>query len=169
MKKYIFLFNSNFEIIVSAKNSGSDSNINLFETILNLVESNINFKRNKSLFKIEYLFLDSIHKEIQKELNALLIQRNNNVPSSELSEWKSRFTEEQMFQTKKIFGNEYKLFAGGIDNKIFWLVCFFELIENCLKNKSNIYILFHEKVLNITLLQRVLFRLEKKSNGNCKK
>jgi hypothetical protein len=163
MKKYIFLFNSSFEIIVSAKNSGSDFNIELFKTLLNLIEENIHFTRNKSLFKIEYFFLETIHKQIQVELNSLLIQRINSVPSSEQTEWRSRFTEEQMFQSKRIFGNEYKLFAGGIDYKIFWHACFFELIENCLKNKSNIYVLFNDKVVDITQLQRVLFRLEKKT------
>ncbi|MFK7061614.1 hypothetical protein V3Q90_15980 [Flavobacterium oreochromis] len=160
MKKYIFIFNSSFEIIISAKNSGSDMNIDFYKILLSLVESKIHIIKNKSLFKINPISLETIQRNLKNELEALLIQRNISVPSSEQTEWKSRFSENEMFQNKKIFGNEYKLFVGGLDNKIYWFASFYELIIECIKNKSNMYILFSDKIIDLKRLQRLLYHLE---------
>lgn|SRR5574343_8300 len=163
MKKYIFLFNTKTETIVSVKQSGSEINIKHFNFVMNSLFRDIDYSFNRSLYKKDYKGLDSLLKKLKIELSVNLNRREINEPSSNQSDWKSRFTEEQMFQEKIIFGKQYMLFNGGIDNEIFWLASFYELIENCIKNKSNIYIFFNDKITEIERLKRILVRMENKN------
>jgi len=159
MKRFVYIFNTISEIIISAKNSGSSNNLELYNYYLKLLLPYIDFKQNKNLYEIKYEMLSKIKKTLSKHLNYILDKRDLLPLSSELTDWKGRFTEEQMFITKVIFDKEYKLFKGGIDNEIFWICNFMELIDHSTKNKINLYIYFNEKIININRVKKLIIKI----------
>jgi hypothetical protein len=163
MKKYIFLFNSKFETIVSAKNGGSSINIDQYNILFNLVKNGIEIRKNKSLYGLNVGCLQVDFKFIENELKKLLEERELSQPSDEKSDWNTRFSKEQMFQSKKIFGMNYNLFKGGIDYKIFWYACLYEFLEYSINNNSKVYVYFNERIIDLERLQKLLLQLEKRN------
>ena len=156
MKKYIFIYNTDFDIIISGKNGAAEMNTECYNYYVDLIKPYIIFKENKNLYKINYEILDNIKEIIIDKLKLLLKEREVLPPASKQSEWRGRFTEEQMINTKFIFGKEYKLFTGGIDNEIFWIYSFIELLENSKLNKIDLYVYFNEKIININRLKYLI-------------
>lgn len=156
MKKFIFIFNTDLDIFIQAKNGGSDINIKFYNYYLELIKPYLEFKPNKNLYKINFELADTIKVKLVIRLKFLLEERKKIPLVSEQSEWKGRFTEKQMFNSKLIFGIEYKLYVGGIDNEIFWLASFVDLIDNSVNNKINLFVYFNNKIIDIDRLKKAI-------------
>jgi hypothetical protein len=74
---------------------------------------------------------------LEKEIINLLIERNSNPP--DIPEYKSNFSEDEIFEIKQFMGKEIKLCNSGFDNKIIFLI---NIYNSLLKDESPLFLLF---------------------------
>jgi len=132
---YIFIYNPNIEIFSGASNKSlGEEDYNLLE---NIISKYVFFKNNKVLYKIKSNDFTNLINDLHKNIKFLLKQRKPTEHSTN-----SVLSRGDLFHDIEIFGNIYRFYKGGIDNRIMLLILFEKVIEEVIKLKQDYIIVF---------------------------